>query len=312
MKSIKFIYAAFTILMTSALFVSCDEEEEVALSLSGTWQTTDQLFTRTFNGQTLRTTKTVFYFIQERENATVGDGYAVEYYDNTKLPMSYHHTQWQTWTRQNGDVGIQVHYQETHDKFSTISYHIDGSNFNGKCNLNDGPDQDFKFTKSTQPDLSSVQFWGYNELMPTWHQTSFEGKIYIEREYQGKKYYPKNVVITFDVDPAYNTGMTVENRAFIKEEYDDAPWGTYLADTIRFWDKWNSGSYLYIYLNDGYDPYHHDYELQDITCTESELKGHMFVRTNVFEDFTLKRINTPDWSAIKEWGFRKWLPQTQE
>jgi hypothetical protein len=36
----------------------------------------------------------------------------------------------------------------------------------------------------------------------------------------------------------------------------------------------------------------------------------VWVKTNVFEPFTLRRIANPDWSAIKNWGFSKWFPKT--
>ena len=41
---------------------------------------------------------------------------------------------------------------------------------------------------------------------------------------------------------------------------------------------------------------------------QNELKGQVWVKTNVYESFTLKRIANPDWSAIKNWGFSKWFP----
>ena len=90
----------FFIALTAAVLVaSYEKEEEVALTMSGTWETSTQLFTRTFRGQTLNTVRTEFYMEHEREHATVGDGFAVEYYDNALLPMTYHHIMWETWTR---------------------------------------------------------------------------------------------------------------------------------------------------------------------------------------------------------------------
>jgi len=289
---------------------SCDEDEEVAQRLSGVWETTDIIFPRTYKGQTLTPIKTVIQIDQERSTSTVGYGVAIEYFDNQTIPVAYHHIRWETWRRKDISVGIEWDYQETDDKFKSTDYKLNDKELSGMWSLNNDDENKKRVSfrrVSTAPDVSKVKYWGYSELLPTWHQVTFEGNIFIQREYQGKTYQPKNVVITFDVDPAYNTGYMGKDKAYIKEEYDDAPWGTYLADSILFWELWHNNSYLRLYRAEGYDGYNYDYEFHDIQFTDNELKGRVFVRTNVFEDFTLKRVNNPDWSAIKEWGFSKWI-----
>lgn len=287
-------------LVAAVMFASCEKEEEVALTMSGTWETSSQLFVRTYKGKALKTTKTVFYFDHEREYATVGNGYAVEYYDNSELPMTYHHIKWETWTRKNGDVGIEVDYFETNDKFATTSYSLDDQNFNGQCNLNDGSDQPFTFRRGTLPDLSQVKHWGYNELIPTWHPVTYEGPLDVRREYQGTVYTPTSVSITFDVDPAYNTSGPWNDKAFVIEKYDNAPWGAYLADSLRSWYLSSDGE-LSLYFKHSTESWS-DYSMNDVKASENELSGRIFVETNVFTPFTLKRTDTPDWTAIKEWG----------
>ncbi len=307
-----FFLLALTAFVALGVLTACEEEEETAQALNGVWETTDVMFTRTYKGQTMTPTKTVIRFDQERNTSLAGWGVAVEYFNNPDIPIVYHTIKWEVWHRKDGSVGVEWYYQETRDKFKTTDYKLNDKEFSGICSLNDA-DNDKKritFHRGTMPDVSKVEHWGYNELLPTWHQVTFEGKIFIQREYQGKVYEPKNVVITFDCEPVYNTGMVDVGKAFIKEEYDDAPWGTYLADSIKFWDYWKASETLRIHRNDGYDPYNCDYELMYIERTDSELKGKMFIRTNVFEPFTLRRIANPDWSTIKNWGFSKWFPKT--
>ncbi|MCR5679833.1 MAG: hypothetical protein K6G08_06455 [Prevotella sp.] len=236
---------------------------------------------------------------------------AVEYFDNKDIPVVYHHIKWQVWHRKDGSVGIEWYYEETNDKFKTTDYKMNDKEFSGICSLNndDANKKSIAFHRGTMPDVSKVEHWGYNELLPTWHQVTFEGKIFIQREYQGKIYEPKNVVITFDCEPVYNTGTVDNGKAFIKEEYENAPWGTYLADSIRFWDFWTSTADMRIFRSDSNDP---DYEFSSVERTENELKGQVWVKTNVYEPFTLKRIANPDWNAIKEWGFSKWFPKTTQ
>lgn len=312
------IFSTAALVLTAAFtFTSCEEEREVALAMSGVWETTDALFTRSYKGQLLSPVKTVFQFDHDYDGASIGHGVAIEYYDNKDLPVVYYHIKWETWTRKEGGVGIEVKYEDYngtgHDIFKTTDYSLNDNDFNGECTINDVPGtRPFSFHRGQAVDVSNVKFWGYNELIPTWHQVTYEGNIYIKREYQGQVYYPKSVTITFDVEPAYNESMVSSDPAFIKEEYDDAPWGTYLADTIKFWQLWKPLNNLYLYRSEDYDGYHADYELQNVVCTEDEIRGEMFVRTNVFEPFTLRRVANPDWSAIKEWGFGKWFPKNSE
>ena len=308
-----FALMAFAALGT---LTSCEDEEEAAQTLNGVWETTDVMFTRTYKGQTLTPTKTVLRFDQDTNTSTIGYGVAVEYFNNKDIPVVYHRVKWEVWHRKDGSVGVEWYYQETNDKFKTTDYKLNNNEFSGICSLNndDANKKRITFHRGTMPDVSKVEHWGYNELLPTWHPVTYEGRIFIQREYQGKVYEPKNVVITFDCEPAYNGGKTPFDKAFIKEEYEDAPWGTYLADSIKFWEVYKDidGKRMRIYRNDGYNPYQSDYEFMYVECTENELKGSVFVRTNVFEPFTLKRIANPDWSTIKNWGFSKWFPKTNE
>lgn len=290
-------------LVAAVLFASCEKEEEVALTMSGTWETSSQLFVRTYKGKDLRTTKTVFHFDHDHDRATVGYGYAVEYYDNSELPMTYHNIKWQTWTRKNGDVGIEVDYHETNDKFATTSYSLDDQNFSGQCNLNDGPDQPFTFKRGTLPDLSKVKHWGYNELIPTWHPVTFEGPLDVRREYQGTVYKPTSVVITFDVDPAYNTSGPWNGKAYVMEKYDNAPWGTYLADSIRYWSIHDVVGNRELDIKFAHNENSSsDYGIWNVEFSGDTMTGEIFVETNVFTPFTMHHTNAPDWSAIKEWG----------
>ncbi len=299
--------------MAVTLFTSCEKEEEVAAAVSGTWEG-DLGITHNYKGQTITPAKCVFTFNYEGAPRTNGDGYLVETFNHPDLKVVYRRLSWETWTRQNGDVGVQINLNSEDVKYHIVEYNMGDQEFTGKYTSGDKTDIPFKLTRvSTAPDVSNVKFWGYNELLPTWHPASYEGKIYIKREYAGKDYYPENVVISFDVEPAYNTGTVDLDNAFIKEEYlaeDNAPWGTVLADTIRFWDMW--GSFMNIYRKEGNDGYRYDYQFHDVECSESEIKGVVYAGTNDPRPFTLKRIANPNWSTIKEWGFSKWFPVEQD
>lgn len=300
----KFLLYAVTAIAMVASFTSCDKEEDIALSMSGVWETTDVLFPRTYKGQPMNPVKTVIVFEHGDNRATVGSGYAVEYFNNQELPVAYYHIRWETWTRTStGEVGIEIDYYETSDIFKTIEpdYDLRDSEFFGQCTINQVPGtQAFRFIRGTAPDVSKVKFWGYDELIPTWHPVSYEGQIDLRRTYQGQTYRPTSVVITFDVDPQFNNSICGFDKAYVRENYDNAPWGTYLADSIRHWNI-TSNKELSIYLYNSDDSFG-DYLMWDVTATADSLIGDFFVDTNIFTHFNLKRIANPDWSAIKEWG----------
>ena len=308
----KILFVAIAALVALASFTSCEEEENVAGSLYGSWEG-DLGITHIYKGQTIKPVKCVYTFTRNNDSSTIGDGYLVETFDIPELPVVYRRLRWETWKRQNGDVGVQINLESEDVKYHIVEYNLSDRDFTGKYTSGDKTDIPFTLTRvATAPDISNVRYWGYNELLPTWHPVTYEGNIYILREYGGKAYYPENVVITFDVEPAYNTGTVDLDKAFIKEEYSadaNAPWGTVLADTIRFWNMW--GSYMNIHRSEGYDGYHPNYQFQDIERSEAEIKGMVYAGTNDPRPFTLKRIANPDWSSIKEWGFGKWFPAEQ-
>lgn len=310
----KILLCSIAVLLSTAVLTSCEKEEEVATDLSGCWEG-DLGISHSYKGQIIKPIRCVYTFSQNSERATFGDGYLVETYDILELPIVYRRFRWETWTRKNSDVGIEIRLENEEVKYHILNYKLGKNGFTGKYTTQANPEETaFKLTRvETAPDVTGVRYWGYNELLPTWHPATYEGNIYIKREYEGKAYYPENVVITFDVEPAYNTGMVDLDNAFIKEEYkaeDNAPWGTVLADTIQFWDMW--GSNMNIYRKEDNDGYHADYQFQDLERSESEIKGVVYAGTNDPRPFTLKRIANPDWSTIKEWGFGKWFPVEQD
>ncbi|MCR5679832.1 MAG: hypothetical protein K6G08_06450 [Prevotella sp.] len=60
------LFTTVLALVAFGTFTSCEEEEKVAQTMNGVWETTDVMFTRTYNGQTLRPTKTVLRFDRRR------------------------------------------------------------------------------------------------------------------------------------------------------------------------------------------------------------------------------------------------------
>ena len=110
-----------------------------------------------------------------------------------------------------------------------------------------------------------------------------------------------SVTITFDVEPAYNKGRIGLVEGYVRENYTDAPWGNYLCDKIKSWQI-DSYNYLNIITDDNTD-----YTIEEVTASDNELKGSIFVKTNVFTPLTLKRVSNPDWNAFPNRGIQSRL-----
>lgn len=290
----KLLHFIAALLITTVTLTSCQGEIENAQALVGTWEGGDLGLSHEFRGQTLKPYKTVFVFEQDNSDSWFGSGYMVEYFHHDMIQEVYYRTNWSTF---NGKKEIEITISGDYGNRRTFvfpSSNLDGNIIKGEAKLEGTPINNFELKRiATKPDISKAQFWGFNELMVTWHTTTYAGPIGLTREYQGKEYTPSNVVITFDVDPAYNTGGW--ENCYIREEYTDAPWGSYLADRIKEWNIY--GNEMLITTEDGTT-----YSFLYLNVTEEQLTAQYFVKTNVFVPFTLKRSSNPEWSSISQWG----------
>ena len=284
---------------------SCKDEEDLAEGLSGSWEG-DMKITHTYNGRTITPTKTIFTFYREGKHSTVGDGNVVEYYNASDFPMTvYRRLRWETWTRKSGDAAVQIKLENEDVKYSIYDWDMNEEAFAGVFSTETLPDTEFRlFRLSSSPDVSNVKHWGYNELLPTWHRVTFEGQLDVRREYEGTIYKPTSVVITFDTDPAYNDGGPWNGPAYVMEKFENAPWGNVLADSIKDWRISNDTKEMTIYFANSQESWG-DYKFYNLVVNENTLSGEIFVETNVFTPFTMRRTTEPNWNAITEWGINK-------
>lgn len=296
----RILSCTLTILAALCTFTACEKEEETAAALSGSWEG-NMGITHIYKGQTLTPTRTVFTFNYEGKNHTRGDGYVVEYYNHPDIKQVYRHLSWETWTRQNGDVGVQIELECESVRYHIVDYKLGSKEFKGKYSTKENPEETpFTLTHvDNAPDVSQVKYWGYDELLPTWKPITYAGALDVRRMYEGVEYHPTQVTITFDIEPEFNNGMIGVDQAYVREDYADAPFGTFLADSLRSWSIYYGEMNLHFANSDNSWG---DYQMFNVKATADSLVGEMLVDTNVFTHFNLPRTSTPDWSAIKQWG----------
>lgn len=290
-------FLLLAVVVGAVVFASCEDEEKMGQSLKGTWEG-DMGVTRTLRGKTIKPMRTVIHFDQETNTSTVGSGYMVEYYNLPGMEAVYYHLSWNTWTRKNGNVGLEFSLTDNpSDKFTFYDdFSMTDAVFEGKYPDSNGTDIHFKLKRiTTAPDVSNVKIWGFYDKMDTWSLTTYEGFIDLKRSYQDKTYTPTKVSITFDSDPMYNESSHNYFNGYMIEQYADAPWGSYLADKMEYWSLWSNEMRIRTSDNTEYNFY-------DIKVNENELTGEALVDYNTFYPFTLKRVSTPDMSAFQQWG----------
>lgn len=290
------LFALLSILFSTLVFTSCEDEEAMGRALKGTWEG-DMGITRTLHGKTIKPTRTVLHFDQETNKSTIGSGFMIEYYGLTGLEAVYHHLRWDTWTRKNGNVGFEFKLDEIDEKYVFYDdWSMTDTWFEGTYPDKNGKDVRIKLKHITStPDVSNVKTWGYFDNMDTWYPVTYEGAIGIKRDYDGKKVYtPTKVTIVFDCDPVLNE-TDHSTDGYVIEHYPDAPFGSYLADKIEYWGLY-SGS-LTIRTSD-----RTEYHAYGVKVNNQELTGEFIISTNETQQATLKRVDNPDMSGYTIWG----------
>ena len=298
MKRYLSILFSCMMLSTAAIMTSCEGEIEKAQALSGVWEGGDLGISHQFRGETIIPYKTVFVFERDRDDDWFGSGYFIEYFHHDLIKEVYYTIRWSTFT---GNLETEITLRadnRAEGNFIIPNSIINDQEIKGEAKFNGNTISNFALKRiTTKPDVSNVKYWGYNELYITWHTVSYTGQLNLEREYNGKNYTPSKITITFDVDPVYNNGG---GSSYIREDYTDAPWGTFLADKVKSWSYRDDT----MWLTTEDDTY---YCFYNATVTEDKISGIYYVRTNESVDFTLHRTDDPDWDTITQWGIESRL-----
>lgn len=279
-----------------AAFTSCKDEEAMGRAVKGVWEG-DMGITRTLRGKTIKPTRTVLQFNQERNTSTVGSGIMIEYYNLPGLEAVYSHITWNTWTRKNGNVGFEFKVDDVADEKYVFydDWSMTDERFTGKYPDKNGKDVSVVLKRiQTMPDVSKVKVWGFFDKMDTWYPVAYEGTVNIQREYQSKSYSPTKVTIVFDIDPVYNE-TNHSSEGYIIEHYSDAPFGSYLADKVEYWGLYSGD--LSFRTSDNTE-----YRFYNTKVSEQQLTGEYIISVSSTQAITFKRTTVPDVSFIQQWG----------
>lgn len=112
--------------MTPFLFTSCDEDEEIAYTLEGTWEG-KMYTTSTWDNYTYAISQTVIDFDKDPYRYAKGNGHWVDYYSNAPWDYVANHISWSV-----RDKVIEIHLIEENYTFFVEDYSLNSGMFKGR------------------------------------------------------------------------------------------------------------------------------------------------------------------------------------
>ena len=156
------IYTKTWIFAFMAIFAftlaSCDDDEEIARTLEGTWQG-DMYVTTYWNDRYYDATSTEVCFLRDPYRYSSGTGYWVDYY-NDRYWGGYNyvanHIEWEV------NYGtIRIYFVED-DYVDIYNYSLDYDYFTGYIDTYNGDRQKFNLRHVSSPNWSRYDRWGYS------------------------------------------------------------------------------------------------------------------------------------------------------
>ena len=140
--------------LMSMTIVSCDDDDDIAYTLEGTWEG-DMYIQSSYNGHTYDATYSEICFLKDPYKWSSGDGYWVDYYSNAPWDYVANHIDW---TVRKGV--IYVHFVEENSDIQIHDYSLSGSYFTGRIYMG-SKFVDFRLRHTSSPNWNEFG-WGYD------------------------------------------------------------------------------------------------------------------------------------------------------
>lgn len=144
--------------MLAFTFVSCDDDDEIARTLEGTWRGNMYVYAD-WGNYSVNASYTEVCFLKDPYRYSSGTGYWVDYYDDyywggTNRVAS--HIEWKV------DLGrIHIYFVEDDDYVDIYNYSLNDDRFRGYISWRDGSRNEFELYHVSSPNWGSYSHWGY-------------------------------------------------------------------------------------------------------------------------------------------------------
>ena len=157
------IYTKTWIMAFMAIFaftlVSCDDDEEIARTLEGTWQG-DMYVTSYWGDRYYDATSTEICFLRDPYRYSEGTGYWVDYYNDRYWGDYDYVASHIEWTVNWGT--IRVYFVEDDDYVEIYNYSLDYDYFTGYIETANGGRQKFNLRHVSSPNWGGYYYGGYD------------------------------------------------------------------------------------------------------------------------------------------------------
>lgn len=154
MKKITSLLAMILLSVMSFTLVSCDEDEEIADTLWGTWEG-NMYVTNDWNGHTYKSSSSIIQFDKDPYDYASGTGYWIDYYSNAPWDYFASHI---TWSVRNKNILIYSREDDTY--FYIRNYSLSDNYFRGEIEDEYGGWQSFSLRKTASPYWNDYE-WGW-------------------------------------------------------------------------------------------------------------------------------------------------------
>ena len=146
--------------MMALSFTSCEDDEEIAYTLEGTWKG-NMYITSEWNGRYYNSTNTEITFLKDPYRYSEGTGYWVDYYSNAPWDYVANHIEWEVY---NGI--IRIYFVEERTSLEIRDYHLNRNRFTGYI-YDDGNHVEFELFNTSRPYYDNYR-WGYDDWYDYW------------------------------------------------------------------------------------------------------------------------------------------------
>jgi hypothetical protein len=157
MKKITTLMTLALLAVLSLSFTSCDDDDEIAYTLEGTWRG-NMYVSSEWNGSVYDATYSEICFLRDSYSYSSGTGYWVDYYNNAGWGRNYiaNHIDWRV------NYGrIEVYFVEEGATIFIKNYNLNDNYFTGTI-YDNGNCVDFSLNHISSPNWYGIDYWGWD------------------------------------------------------------------------------------------------------------------------------------------------------
>lgn len=154
------ILAMMAMAMLAFSFTSCDDDDEIARTLEGTWE--GNMYVSTYwNDRYYDASYTEVCFLRDPYTYSSGDGYWVDYYNDNYWGGYNYVASHIRWTVNFGTITIR--FIEDDETVDIYDYALNDDYFTGYIRWRDGSREKFSLRHISSPNWGRYDHWGYGD-----------------------------------------------------------------------------------------------------------------------------------------------------